>query len=206
MSMDLSQIVNELPIEVRKLCEDFANINMMMNETRLSFLAASIIAADVTPEDFLVEIGTYQGMTAIFMAKLLGYMGVKNSVVSIDSFERRERGATVKGNYEIYLDNINKYGVADQCFVISAFSHQAAQIFREDIPFILIDGGHYYKAVRSDLDLYMQKLKIGGIAYLDDNIPDIYPGVIQAINEVIIGNKNYEVLTNETYFITRKIG
>lgn len=205
MSQDIEKTRANLPLQIKNLCVEFGSKpDTMMKQERLEYLAASLICSPILPDDFLIEIGTYIGMTSVFMSKVLDYYDKKNPIVSVDCFERFEIGSTVIGNYTIYMQNIKKYDLINQCFVISAFSYQAAPIIKNDIPFILIDGGHYYKAVKSDLELYLPKLKIGGIAYIDDNIKKIYPAISQAISESIYGNDSYEILVDSTYFIVQR--
>lgn len=202
MTINLLEIENSLPSEIEQLCKDFESINKsMMNEKMYRFLAASILSSEINDTDFLLEIGTFRGLTAVFIAKVLNYMNKNNKVISIDPFQRLEN-ARVTGNYNSYMNNILNYKVEDQCIVISAFSQQIAPIIPGNIPFILIDGGHSYEDAISDFQQYLYKLKIGGIAYIDD---PKYAGVAQAINEYIRNNESFEILVDGSYFIVKRL-
>ncbi|MCG8485247.1 MAG: class I SAM-dependent methyltransferase [Clostridia bacterium] len=201
-TINLLEIEKSLPNEIAQLCKDFESINKsMMNEKMYRFLAASIMSAEINDPDYLLEIGTFRGLTAVFIAKLLNHMNKNNKVVSIDPFQRLENGR-ITGNHNSYMNNIINHEVQDQCIVISAFSQQIAPIIPGNIPFILIDGGHSYEDVMSDFQQYLYKLKIGGIALIDD---PKYAGVAQAINEYIRNNNSFEILTDGSCFVVKRL-
>lgn len=202
MSINLTEVVKNMSSEILQVCKDFASINgSMMREDMYTMLAASIMSPEINDTDFLLEIGTFRGLTAVFIAKVLNHLGKNNKVVSIDPFQRLQN-VRIVGNYNSYMNNIIYHEVKDQCFVISAYSQQIAPIISGDIPFILIDGGHSYEDAINDFKLYLPKLKIGGIAYIDD---PKYPGVIQAINEYIRNNNHYEILEDNFSFIIKRL-
>jgi cephalosporin hydroxylase len=205
MSINLKEVEKNLPSEVIDLCKEFSvTNNLMMRMKMYTFMATSIISSPIEDKDYLLEIGTYHGLTAIFIAKLLNIIGKSNKVISVDPFDRLV-GARVVGNYNKYMANLVKYNVKEQCLVMSAFSHQAAPFLKGDIPFIILDGGHLYEDIKRDILLYLPKLKVGGIAYLHDNDEKRYPGVTRAISELIRGNEKYEILLDEYYFIVKRL-
>ena len=72
------------------------------------------------------------------------------------------------------------------------YSYNVVNNFKDnDYDFIYIDGSHTYESVKRDLELYLPKLKKGGIIGGHD-YSQIWPGVIEAVNEVV-GNpdKNF---------------
>lgn len=205
MVINLYEVEQNLSNDILQLCNQFSKSNgLMMEEKMYTFLAASILSTEIDTTDYLLEIGTYKGLTAVFMAKLINIIKKSNKVISIDPFQKLNN-ALVTGNYNSYMNNVINYNVQNQCLVISAFSHQAAEIIQGNIPFILIDGGHSYKVIKNDILLFLPKLKIGGIAYLHDNDEKRYPGVAKAISECIRGNTNYEILVDDFYFIVRRL-
>lgn len=201
-SVNLLEIEKNLPDELAQLCKDFESINKsMMNEKAYRILASSIMNSEIADTDFVLEIGTFRGITAVFIAKILNYMNKSNMVISIDPFQRLEN-ARVTGSYNSYMNNIINHKVQDQCIVISAFSQKIAPIIPGGIPFILIDGGHSYEDAISDFQQYLYKLKVGGIAYIDD---PKYSGVAKAINEFIRSNEGFEILVDGSYFVVKRL-
>ncbi|GKX30812.1 hypothetical protein SH1V18_32920 [Vallitalea longa] len=204
MSINLIKAERNLPDEVVKLCKEFSKKNgLMMRMNMYSFMAASILNAPIEDDDYVIEIGTYHGFTAIFVARMLNYMGKNNKVVSIDPFDRLSGG--VIGSHIKYMQNVNRQDLKEQCIAISSYSSEVASLLRGEIPFMIIDGGHKYENIKSDIELYLPKLKIGGIAYLHDNDEIRYPGITRAISELIRGNKKYNILMDDYYFIIERI-
>lgn len=68
----------------------------MMDDGELRYLAAIVGSLDWTPDDLVVEIGSYAGMTAAFIAETLAEAGHQNKVLSIDPFERVARTRLTK--------------------------------------------------------------------------------------------------------------
>ena len=55
----------------------------------------------------------------------------------------------------------------------------------DSIDFIYIDGRHDYESIKLDLELYLPKLKNGGIIGGHDYNKKNWPEVCRAVNEVI---------------------
>ena len=205
MAINLFDIEKNLSPEIIELCQLYARINRgMMREKMYTFLASAIISSPIKPTDFLVEIGTFHGLTATFMARLLQLTNKNNKILSIDPFGRLDN-ASVIGKYPKYMENTSRYEVEKQCFALTAFSHQAYSFLKDEIPFIMVDGSHKYADVRIDLETYLPKLKRGGFAYLHDNSEKRYPGVFKAINDTVRNNPKYKILVDDFYVILQKL-
>src|SRR5437764_15293596 len=76
----------DLPDSVRAGAE--AAASEMMDAAELLHLAAALALCEWRPGAIVVEIGTFQGQTAVFLAKVLEALGVRAPVLSIDPFER----------------------------------------------------------------------------------------------------------------------
>ena len=141
----------------------------------------------------MLEIGSYMGeSTAMFAAS-----GMFDEVHVLDPHEgyeefnelfgwtwedvKREWKLNTRHNHEIiHLRNEYSYNVhAD--FPDGYFD------------FIYIDGDHSYEGVRQDIELYLPKLRKGGIIGGHDYSANEWPGVVKAIHETL-GKPDYVFL------------
>ena len=125
-----------------------------------------------------VEIGTLFGKSASFMAVEIANSekciqfdvidlwriteDVKNSGSCFQSIAAsiRADGST----YEIFKDNINKYGLSTYIHPIRMNSIDAASLYKDlSLDFVFIDGDHTYAGVRADIAAWLPKIKNGGI-------------------------------------------
>ena len=155
----------------------------------------------------ICEVGAWAGMST----SILGSFAKENSgaVYTIDWF----RGTLIKGKMEpaalkqdtfsIFKERMDKSNLTDNVFVLHMTSQQAVKIIRDKIfDLIFIDANHTYPYIKQDLDLWLPKVKEGGIfcghdceatpdkvpydinSYLDtDYHKSHHPGVIKAVFE-----------------------
>lgn len=63
-------------------------------------------------------------------------------------------------------------------------SGTAAKHIKDDsLDFVFVDGCHNYEVVKSDIELYLSKIKSGGLIAGHD-YHGLYPGVVKAVNEI----------------------
>lgn len=119
-----------------------------------------------------------------------------------------------------YKTVFNKYLNDNRVRLIREFSVNAATFFPDEyFDFVYIDADHTYDAVKSDLQAWYTKVKIGGVLAGHDYIPEetsirmghsVPFGTVKAVNEFLISkdiDENYFHLTSEiysTYFIIKK--
>ena len=66
------------------------------------------------------------------------------------------------------------------------FSYEISNLFKDNsYDFIYIDADHKYESVIKDVELYLPKLKKGGIIGGHDYCPYIWPDVVRAVDETI---------------------
>jgi hypothetical protein len=151
-----SRLTIELPDKVGDLAKAFSS--GMMDEDELKILAAASTLAPVFPHVIAVEIGTYVGATAVFLATVLRELGRQMPILSIDAFSRVQPDAlNPQGNLSEYLDNIKAYSFESVCMPLVALSADAAVMVPSRIGLLIVDGGHAYPIVNSDLELYTPK-------------------------------------------------
>ncbi len=192
----------ELSDEAAHLASAFGS--SMMDAGELLHLGAVLVAHSWQPNELLVEIGAYRCETTVFMAKLLDLVGQRVPILSIDAFERAQPDSlNPQGIYRAYIQNIMAHGVADKCFLLSAFSENAAPVVPNSIGVLVIDGGHHYPVVSKDLALYGAKVVPEGFVFIDDYV-EAYPGVVQAVDEYFQASSDFEILMKSYFVVARR--
>jgi len=134
---------------------------------------------------FIVEVGTWKGMSAFHMADLLLEMGHRDfEIICVDTWLGSvEHWTQMYGPihpilrngrpqlYEQFLSNVMHRGYQDWITPLPIDSLNAAHIlmtmeFKPDL--IYIDAGHEYYSVKHDLYMYSQVLRTGGYIIGDD--------------------------------------
>jgi len=158
------------------------------------------------PYGKFVEIGTWLGQSAVFMA-----VEIANSKKNIDFFcvdtwkgseEHMDDQRVVEDKlYETFLENIKP--ISEYIIPMRLRSDQAASHFKdESLDFVFIDANHEYEEVKKDIELWYPKVKKGGI-FAGHDYSDTWQGVVQAVNEWSQKN-NIQISTAELCWITRK--
>jgi predicted O-methyltransferase YrrM len=119
-----------------------------------------------------VEIGSFRGTSAVFMAVQILNKNKNIKLNCIDPWEdtdeakltqpERVEEVNKNGLYFDFIKNIEK--VKDYINPIRSSSFVASNNFKnESVDFVFVDGDHSYQAVLMDLKLWWPKLKNGGI-------------------------------------------
>lgn len=115
-----------------------------------------------------VEIGTWKGKSAIYMAEEINKYNKNIKFYTIDLFEVREGYDKISDNvigssfYNEVLGNINP--VKEYINIIKGNSSDIAKKFKDNsIDFLFIDGDHTYSGVKRDLENWFPKIKSGGV-------------------------------------------
>jgi hypothetical protein len=152
----------------------------------------------------MIEIGSYMGeSTAIFAMS-----GIFNSIHCIDPWEGEEESnnegnrtwEAVRTEFETNTRQW-RHGFHPKVWEYKNYSHKCHHLWPDNsVDFIYIDGNHSYESVKQDIELYLPKLKKGGIIAGHDykflnidnrgnwaTIDSQFPGTIKAIDEVLGG-------------------
>lgn len=134
----------------------------------------------------ILNIGTFEGGSAITMAQGLKDRKLEGKVYTIDIGEDQRK--TAEANFEragVFVVNIYVYRKA-----IGTFAEECRKenrLFNS----MFIDGDHRYEGVKIDIDLYKDLLVPGGIvAFHDTNQPQI----CAAIEEGIEADSRFELI------------
>ena len=149
--------------------------------------------AESLPENaILVEIGVWQGRSAVFMAEKLCELNKPAKFYLVDSFDGGKILAQAAQGLatpllEIVKSHLRSAGVADKITdIIASLSVIAARRFEDrSIDFAFIDADHDYASVRADILAWWPKIKVGGLLAGHD-YKSYWVGVAQAVDELVV--------------------
>jgi len=126
------------------------------------------------PNAKFVEIGTYEGRSALFMGKMIKILN-RNDIdfYAIDNDSRI---------YPVFKRYIDKFELKDYIIPIKGDSTIVAKTFGDrTLDFVFIDAEHDFINVDNDIKAWLPKVKIGGIISGHDYLLNIYPGLVAAV-------------------------
>ena len=132
----------------------------------------------------MIEIGSYMGESTMMFAST----GLFSTIYSIDPLEGYEEFNEMHNySWEFVRDEFTKNTkYFDSIVHLQDFSYNVIDKFENDsIDFIYIDGSHGVEDVKRDLNLYLPKLKSGGILAGHDYNENAWPDLIKVVNEIV---------------------
>jgi predicted O-methyltransferase YrrM len=135
--------------------------------------------------DLFIELGTFLGRSAAFMAEQIKLSGKKIDFITIDLFEPSGGDPVPPDAMDKACANLKECGVLDIVTVVKGRTVDLAALIKEKfndrkIDFIFIDAGHTYNDVKKDIETFLPLVKEGGtMAGHDYNLA----GVKQAVDE-----------------------
>jgi predicted O-methyltransferase YrrM len=131
-----------------------------------------------------VELGTWQGASAIPVARTIARWGGTLTCVDTWAGELNEDGGSDAGKSPIMLLScaraIVEAGVGANVRLIPAMTGDAAHFWSEPIDFLYVDADHSLEGVRADLVGWYPHVRSGGLIVGDDYEHPRYPGVKHA--------------------------
>jgi predicted O-methyltransferase YrrM len=138
-----------------------------------------------------VEVGTWKGMSASYMAVEIINSGKNIKFDCVDTWEYMDLQQDINESmfnnlYEIFLNNIEP--VKQIVKPVRSISWEAASLYDDkSLDFVFIDAAHDYDSVVKDINAWLPKLKENGTLAGHDYRNAI--GVKKAVDE-IIGQNN----------------
>lgn len=130
----------------------------------------------------VVEVGIYHGRSTSVPAQLSLTKPLKLSCV--DTFGMDHDGTPY---LDKFIANMTKLGVT-KYEVFAGNSEKAQHAFAlESVDLVFIDADHYEAGVTMDCDVWLPRLKHGGIAVFHDYDPGNFPDVFTAVNRFCQG-------------------
>jgi predicted O-methyltransferase YrrM len=147
------------------------------------------LAAAADPAGMIVEIGSWQGRSTIWLAAG-ARSGLGARIAAIDPHEGtslRNPGETTEPALRA---NLARAGVADQVEVVVGTSADVAARWREPVSLLWIDGDHSYEAARKDFELWEPFLLPDASVAFHDTF--VFPHVERVVRELLIGSDRYD--------------
>lgn len=150
----------------------------------------TIIFSNKSPKT-MIEIGSYMGESTMMFASI----GLFKTIHSIEPHKGTESFNEKNGFGWVDIEREFKLNTRyfDNIIHHKDFSYNVVSKFEDNsIDFIYIDADHRYESVKQDLELYLPKLKKGGVIGGHD-YHESWPGVCSAVDEVVgIPTKKFE--------------
>lgn len=151
----------------------------------LGFLEFILLLSDnLLQNSKMIEIGAYTGESTQIFAST----GIFSEINVIEPFKFNESFNNTS------IEDIQKWNKVEEEFknntrffnnvnLIKDYSHNVSTIFADkSVDLVYIDGDHSYEAVNKDIELYLPKIKQGGILAGHDYSKS-WPGVVKAVDE-----------------------
>lgn len=141
-------------------------------------------ASELEPPAQVVEIGSFQGRSAIVLARAAAD-GV--DVVAIDPHAGNDRGPQefegyaeeAQSDHETFLKNLANAGVSDKVRHLRLFSQEAGPEVEGAVDLLYIDGAHRFAPARADIREWSARVRDGGTLLIHDSFSSV--GVTLAI-------------------------
>lgn len=162
------------------------------------------LAAEADPAGCIVEIGSWQGRSAIWLAAG-AKAGRGARVVAIDPHTGTHLRAEGETTEHALRENLERAGVADQVDVVVATSEGAAAGWTRPVSLLWIDGDHEYESARRDFRLWEPHLLPHGVVALHDTF--VWKGPERVVREEMIASRRYTSFVHaETTTAARRCG
>ncbi len=137
--------------------------------------------AGAAPGETFVEIGSYLGASACFIAAGIRRSGGRARLHCVDTWRNDAMTEGSRDTYAEFLGNTRAY--RDLIVPLRGDSLEVAAGFRRPVDFLFVDGDHAYDAVRADVDAWLARLSPGAtVAFHDIGWAD---GVRRVVAETI---------------------
>jgi predicted O-methyltransferase YrrM len=137
------------------------------------------LAYDADPDGVIVEIGSWQGKSTIWLASG-AKAGRGARVVAIDPHQGSALHASGENTELALRANLEEAGVSDQVDVVVGTSEDVAASWTRPISLLWIDGDHAYESVKRDFLLWEGHVLDGGVLALHDTLFWEGPGRVVA--------------------------
>lgn len=177
---------------VKKNRRDYFNIftHMTRNERLLLYKLSLLLPK----KSVLVEIGSYLGASSVFLASAATE---RNSLLyCIDTWKNDAMTEGTRDTFVEFLRNTEPLKAAIR--PLRDKSENIAKTFNESIDLLFLDGDHSYEAVKTDTELWLPKIKNGGIIIFHDY--GWAAGVKRAVNELVKPLQIEEHVVDNTYW------
>lgn len=144
------------------------------------------------PHGIVIEVGSWLGRSAAFMAVELIHAGKHICFHAVDTWDGRVGSNSADWGHDVpgdmlptFIANMTRGGVMDIVRPIRLPSVEAAAAFNDGVlDAVFIDADHVYDHVKADILAWKPKVKSGGWLCGHDYKPE-NPGVMRAVDELL---------------------
>jgi len=114
-----------------------------------------------------VEVGSYLGASSTFIAAgIMKRQAADARLYCIDTWNNDAMTEGYKETYSLFLENTSPY--KDIIIPRRGVSKDVAELFHEGIDFLFLDGDHSYEGAKTDVQVWLPKLKHSAIVVMHD--------------------------------------
>jgi len=156
-------------------------------------MALADLASQVPPGLEIVELGVFQGRTALQLA-WGAEQGNGNHVTAIDPWDLEgnvyDPPFTDRGSRIQAFHNVESLGYADKIDLMPGFSHEVAAVWgmrdpARPVGLLYVDGDHTEEGARRDIVAWAPHLAPGAVIAVDDYGHPDWPGVGRAVDALV---------------------
>lgn len=118
------------------------------------------------PGAIFLEVGSYLGASACFLAAAATEIGGGAKVYCVDSWQNNAMSEGMRDTWREFRENTLSYSPV--VFPCQGMSVDIAKSFTGKINFLFLDGDHSYQGVRADVEAWLPLLAPGGVIALHD--------------------------------------
>lgn len=121
----------------------------------------SYIASILPKEGSILEVGTYQGASIVWLATELLKRKKKYKIYTLDNWMDMEFSSGINTHFR-FVQNVHLNNLEDIIFPLYGNSSITGLFKYSSLDYIFLDGSHEYEAVKWDISHLLPKLKPGG--------------------------------------------
>jgi len=140
--------------------------------SHLTLVERSILyrLASSAPQHPVLEIGSYLGASAYFLAAGIAAAGASSSVICVDTWRNDAMAEGQRDTYEEFIANTHRYSTLIR--PIRGLSYEVVEQVRLHAPdglgMLFVDGDHSWEGVKRDWTCYRPLLRRGSIVAFHD--------------------------------------
>jgi len=122
------------------------------------------IVGKLKESSLVLEVGSWEGHSTAVLASV-----VKGKVFAVDHWKGNtnsvlEERARYSDIFAIFKLNLKRLGLWDKVYPLMMDSETASNIFKDEyLDMVFIDSDHLYKNITKDIEMWLPKVKQGGI-------------------------------------------
>lgn len=203
-------------MDIKKLVKSHRIISDQIREDELLVLLTELKRVlDNTIEGDVVELGCYEGTSALFIQRVLAQLSPDKKLWLYDSFEglpdktaedesamgTQFKQGELKASKAVLAKNFVKAGIKIPEIKRAWFYELDPSDLPDHICFAFLDGD-FYESILDSLKLVWPKMTTGGVLVVDDYQNQALPGAAQAVDE-FFADKSVQVIANKTLAIVK---